>query len=114
VVSPVRVRVSPLRNPDGIRVFFFRSALDEQLFGYPIGSWYPTKLALECRRPSVHGVSGTVRDEATTIPVVDPEVCAPGQMQPASLDTPDLAGAARQVTARVDVYAADGRTDEKL
>jgi hypothetical protein len=78
VVSPVRVRVSPLRNPDAITVFLFPERVWRLSIGYRIGYRLPMYFELEAEQPSADRRSGLVRDEVTTISVVI-EISADGR-----------------------------------
>jgi hypothetical protein len=70
VVSPVRVRISPLGNPHGCGIYCFSDCVGEAIIGYSIGLLAPVYFELETESPVLIGDSGLVRDEVTTISVV--------------------------------------------
>ena len=70
VVSPVRVRVSPLANPHSCGIYCFSDRVGEAINGYSIGYLGPGVLRVRDRKPSADQRSGLVRDEVTTTSVV--------------------------------------------
>ena len=70
VVSPVRVRVSPLGNLHSCGIYCFSDRVGEAINGYSIGYLGPGVLRVRDRKPSADQRSGLVRDEVTTISVV--------------------------------------------
>jgi hypothetical protein len=70
VVSPVRVRVSPLGNAHSCGIYCFSDCVDEAINGYSIGFLGPGVFRVRDRKPGADPRWGLVRDEVTTIFVV--------------------------------------------